>query len=149
MEIRPFSKKDFATYRSWYADPDLNRELGPMDDQWLEFVLGESPPKEFSFLEDGNLVAVIGTAAPESQSDATWYITAIAVDPSRKRKGVGKQALQMLIQHHAELANTPQVWIAWVGLSNQTAVAFFEELGWIKNVETKTDDMYQFRLEMS
>lgn len=120
-----------------------------MDDQWLEFVLDESPPKEFSFLEDGNLVAVIGTAAPESPSDATGYITAIAVDPSRKRKGVGKQALQMLIQHHAELANTPQVWIAWVGLSNQTAVAFFKELGWIKNVETKTDEMYQFRLEMS
>jgi len=149
MELRPFLKEDFDTYCTWYADPDLNRELGPMDNEWLEYVLNESPPKEFSFFEDGSLVAVIGTEAPETGEDSTWYITAIAVNPAMKRKGIGKRALQLLLEHHSARDNPPKAWIAWVSLNNSVAKFFFTELGWSGAVKTDANDMYQFRLEMN
>ena len=86
MEIRPFEREDFDAYLSWFVDSDLNRELGPMDEEWLTYVMNEQPRKEFSFLEGGILIAVIGTELP-MQGNFTWYITNIAVDPSRRRQG--------------------------------------------------------------
>lgn len=147
MEMRPFERSDFNAYLAWFADTNLNKELGPLDEEWLAYVLSECPPKEFCFLENGELLAVIGTESP-NQNDCTWYITNIAVNPSRIRQGFGKQALEMLIQHHTKQKEPPRKWIAWVDKHNSSATRFFVELGWVENVKPDTNDMFEFSLEM-
>ncbi len=149
MKMRPFSRDDFETYRSWYTDPELNHQLGPMamGDVWLEYVLQESPPKEFSFFENGALVAVIGIESPEA-GRSTHYITAIAVDPANKRKGIGRRALAILIDEHSQNIEPPTKWVAWVDESNGIARSFFTELNWVQADERDSDDMLKFSLEM-
>lgn len=149
MEMRNFLREDYQTYLAWFEDPDLNRELGPMDNQWLEYVLNESPPKEFCFFEDEQLVAVVGTEVPASKAETTWYVTSIAVNPTMKRQGIGKHALQLLIETHSLRENPPKTWIAWVDQSNSAARKFFKELAWKESVKPDNDDMFQFRLEVT
>lgn len=148
MEMRPFVREDFETYRLWFVDPVLDRELGPMDHDWLEYVLSESPPKEFCFFENDKLVAVIGTESPEPET-ASWYITAIAVDPARKRQGIGRRAVETLIENHSTQTSAPQEWIAFVSKTNIGARSFFRELNWFESVEAEPDDMFKFSLEMN
>lgn len=57
LELMQFTNEHFAEYASWFADPDLNRQLGPMDDAWLELVLrgGEMPGDEtWAVLREGS-----------------------------------------------------------------------------------------------
>jgi ribosomal protein S18 acetylase RimI-like enzyme len=148
MEMRPFVREDFEPYRLWFVDPVLDRELGPMDNHWLEYVLNENPPKEFCFFENDKLVAVIGTELPEPET-ASWYITAIAVDPTRKREGIGRRAIETLIENHSTQTSAPQKWTAFVSKTNIGARRFFRELNWFESVEAEPDDMFKFSLEMN
>jgi RimJ/RimL family protein N-acetyltransferase len=147
MEMRHFQKSDFEAYRSWYADPDLNRELGPMDEQWLEHVLNENPPRQFAFIEDDVLVAVIGTAGPEPDETA-WFITDFAVNPGKKRTGIATRALKLLIERHRHHSPQPRSWIAWVDATNVPALEFFLRLGWNQSKQPDVENMFQLSLEM-
>ena len=42
LEFRRFQEEDYPEYASWFTDPELNRRLGPIDQDWLEAVLCES-----------------------------------------------------------------------------------------------------------
>ena len=148
MKMRPFVRDDFEIYRLWFVDPVLNRELGPMDSKWLEYVLNENPLREYCFFENDDLVAVIGTELPEPGT-ASWYITAIAVDPTRKRQGIGRRAIETLIENHSTQTSAPQEWIAFVSKTNIGARSFFRELNWFESVEAEADDMFKFSLEMN
>lgn len=87
MEVRRFQAGDFAAYRRWYADPLLDRHLGPMDDEWLADVLADTNGEEWAVLADGVLLAVVGlTPDPEV---GCWVITDFAVDPRRRGQGWG------------------------------------------------------------
>jgi len=41
FELKQFQPEYFAEYASWFVDPELNRQLGPMDPAWLEVVLSQ------------------------------------------------------------------------------------------------------------
>ncbi len=58
--LRLFEAADFATYRAWYADAELDEHLGPMDEDWLAFVLADQEGRQFSYLQDEMLAAVVG-----------------------------------------------------------------------------------------
>ncbi len=60
LVIRRFDSNCFAEYRSWFADEQLNRVLGPLDDEWLDCVLNEEPASQFVFHENEGMVAVAG-----------------------------------------------------------------------------------------
>lgn len=145
--MRHFERKDFEAYRSWYADPDLNRELGPMDEQWLEHVMNETPRRQYSFIEDEVLVAVIGTEGPRPNETA-WFITDIAVHPDKKRNGIATQAINMLIEKHREYSPHPESWIAWVDAKNSAALDFFQRQGWNLSEQPDVENMLQLSLEM-
>lgn len=144
--MRHFIRDDFETYRSWYANPDLNRELGPIDTEWLEHVMSETPVRQFSFVEKNVLIAVIGTEGPKPD-ETSHYITDIAVDPSRKRNGIATRALNLLIENHREIPSPPESWIAWVDADNDIALRFFHRSGWQRSSHPDDDNMFQLTLE--
>lgn len=102
LELMQFTNEHFAEYASWFADPDLNRQLGPMDDAWLELVLrgGEMPGDEtWAVLREGELVAVI-EALVVAEDLASYTIGAVATKPMLRRQGIATWSLQHLIDLH-------------------------------------------------
>jgi RimJ/RimL family protein N-acetyltransferase len=102
LEMRPFATEDFAEYASWFADPDLNRHLGPMDEAWLELTMagGEVAGDEtWAMLRDGQLVAVVEALA-DADDRSTYTIAAVATKPALRGQGIGPAALQHVFQLH-------------------------------------------------
>ena len=139
MKIIRFSKEHFAAHQKWFEDSYLNKELGPMDNEWLEAVLaGES---HFCAFDNDTLVAVIGVEYPDSLHNY-YVITDIAVNPELQNQGIGTRALNQLIN---KLSTEGQsTWKAYINLSNHTALAFFKKNGWQEN-----DDILEGMIEMS
>jgi RimJ/RimL family protein N-acetyltransferase len=102
LEIRPFARTDFAEYGSWFADPDLNRNLGPMDDGWLEPAVsgGEVADDEtWAVLRDGQLVAVV-EALVDTNDRSSYMISAAATKPALRGQGIGTAALKHVLDLH-------------------------------------------------
>ncbi|MEN5170345.1 GNAT family N-acetyltransferase [Brevundimonas pondensis] len=138
--LRLFEAADFPAYRAWYADAELDAHLGPMDEDWLTFVLADKDGRQFSYLAQEKLVAVIGVA-PDPDLDA-WVVTDIAVDPALRGLGWAGRALTSLMRHEA-LGARPRR-LAYVMSDNPGARRFFTAQGWRCITETKADDMALF-----
>lgn len=39
FELNRFQQEHYAEYAAWFADPELNRHLGPIDQEWIDAVL--------------------------------------------------------------------------------------------------------------
>lgn len=138
LQVRRFAAEDFPVYRRWYADPLLDHQLGPMDDDWLDSVLTDPQQEAWSAFVAGQLVAVIGLSFdPETNF---WVITDIAVDPARRRQGLGRTALQALLAY-PELAGRKH-WRALVADDNPQSQAFFTALGWQRLGTPTSDDPF-------
>lgn len=135
LDFKIFKKEDFPEYLSWYQDPELNRRLGPMeeDDEWLQHTLEEqNDPNNhggctYSIFQNEKLVSVLGIVYPD-QEGPNYGITNIAVKPQLRSKGIGNLVLKKLIQLHP--LKEGQVWKAYVDESNPKAKLFFESNGW-------------------
>ena len=46
FELNRFQQEHYAEYASWFADPELNRHLGPIDQGWLDAVLSQPESAE-------------------------------------------------------------------------------------------------------
>lgn len=145
-ELRLFAATDFAEYLSWYADPELNDQLGPMDDEWLDFVLTDKEGRQFSYLEDGRLSAVIGVV-PDPDKDV-WVVTDLAVNPALRRHGIGRRAIAA-VTGCDEFRSRPR-WLAYAMSDNPAAHRFFTALGWQCVAEPEGEDgMYSFRRDLA
>jgi RimJ/RimL family protein N-acetyltransferase len=101
LELRAFAREDFAEFASWFADPELNRRLGPMDDAWLDLTLsgGEQPGDEtWALFRGGQLVAVVEALIDPQGGSHT--IGGVATKPSLRRQGIGTAALQRILAEH-------------------------------------------------
>ncbi|UXY16889.1 GNAT family N-acetyltransferase [Chitiniphilus purpureus] len=58
--MRPLVAQDFPELRRWFADPELDEQLGPLDEEWLRHVLADDSGAQFSFVRDAQLVGVAG-----------------------------------------------------------------------------------------
>src|SRR5262245_38483405 len=99
LEARPFAREDFAEYASWFADPDLSRNLGPMDDAWLELAGsgGEmSGDETWTVFRHGKLVAVV-EALFETDDRSSYMISAVATKPAPRGQGIGTAALRHVL----------------------------------------------------
>ena len=147
MKFRHFERGDFDDYLSWYQDRELNRQLGPMDVEWLDCVLERTPPLQYSFFHDGELVVVIGVEEPEPGS-GTWYITDVATKPGQKRRGFSRDALKSLIAHFSSLKEAPARWVAWVDASNVAARGLFESMGWEASRRPNSENLFELSFEV-
>ena len=145
LKILKFKTEDFEEYKSWYKDSDLNKELGPMDQEWLDYVLKEKDGREYSVFSGGKLVAVAGIKFPDSKHPY-YFITSIAVKPSFKRQGIGSQVLQYLMKLHP--LKSRQFWKAVINIRNIKARSFLEKNGWIcKSEKPDEHGMITFELK--
>ena len=142
LSIRQFRKEDFAYYKSWFADKDLDIALGPMDDAWQSYIDKDTAGKEFAFTRNQYLVGVAGLVFPTL--DYPFYVlTNIAVKPDLRGSGVGKQMIKLLIDTMVLLPS--QHWQCYVSKTNRVAQSFFNNLGWTK-LESKEEDMITYKL---
>lgn len=144
LACKKFKKEDYPEYFSWFQDPDLNKRLGPMEeeDEWLDYALNEEDGGTYSLFLNEKLVAVIGIAYPDKE-DAIYVITSIAVKPSLRSKGIGQQVLKKIIKLHP--LTQGQSWIAYVDEKNPNAKLFFENNGWrCKSTPPENNNMFAF-----
>lgn len=118
LELKPFAPERFAEYASWFADPDLNRQLGPLDEEWLELTVsgGEEPGDEtWAVFRGGEFVAVV--EALIDPRDQSYAIASVATKPALRRQGIGSAALRHVLAVHESRGITEHT--AQVSVHNQ------------------------------
>jgi GNAT superfamily N-acetyltransferase len=143
MRYARFTRADFPIYRAWYTDEALNRQLGPLDETWLEYVLTDESGNQLSFFLDNELVAVAGVALPVTPG-LPHVITDLAVQPTRRGQGIGGAVLARLLA--AEEFAAAMVWEAYIAPDNPRAQRFVERHGWVRSApRTDGDPMLIYR----
>lgn len=145
IRVRRFAIEDWDWLSRWYEDPVLNEQLGPLDQEWLEHVLVETDGVELVVTIEREPVAVVGCAWATEERDAAHVVTALAVDPDRRRRGLGRTALDAALRWDGHPPTLE--WRAFVDVENPAAVEFFHASGWIqKRVgdSATQDDMHEF-----
>jgi len=153
LDFKIFKKEDFPAYLSWFQDPDLNKQLGPMkeDDEWLTYTLNEQNGLTeydgctYSIFQNKKLVSVIGIAYPDREAP-TYVISSIAVKPFLRSRGIGKKILKKLMKLHP--LKKGQYWVAYVDEKNLKAKLFFEKNGWkcvTKSPENNGMFLYEYK----
>lgn len=145
MQIRPFQAEDYPPYESWFTDPVLNAQLGPMDRDWLEHVLNDTGSTQYSILRDDQLVAVVGVCLPD-EAHPYYFVTDLAVRPELRGSGVGRSVMA-LVMSRPELQRSP-LWRASVRPDNPGALAFLIKLGWTRlAMGNPFDELLEFEFQ--
>lgn len=125
--IRRFTRDDWGWVQKWFEDETLNNELGPLDEEWLEYVLAEESGVQLVYCEaDGSPAALVGCVWDPAGIE--HGITDLAVNPSRRNKGVGRRALNETLAWSGHPRS--KHWVAFVDPENSVAFSFFVALGW-------------------
>lgn len=142
MQIRPFQAEDIPPYESWFDDPVLYAQLGPMDRYWLEQVLNDAEKAQYSILRGDVLVAVVGVCLP-TPTHPYYFVTDLAVRPELRGSGVGRTVMT-LVMSQPELQSNP-LWRASVRPDNPAALAFLIRLGWTRlEMGNPFDELLEF-----
>lgn len=136
LTVRRLTREDWPWIRSWFEDPVLDRELGPLDEEWLEHVLADIEGVQLVVMDEGEPVALVGCVW--DLDGVEHGITDIAVDPSKRGVGLGSDAVDAMLAWpgHPESAR----WLAFVDPENSEAFRFFQALGW---THTGRDDLME------
>jgi ribosomal protein S18 acetylase RimI-like enzyme len=145
LVIAQFTKKDFPIYKDWFEDTELNTRLGPMDDDWLEYVMNQVDGCQYSVFDENKLVAVIGIILPDEKHPA-YYITDFAIRPDLRGKGVGSEVLRSFLKQFP--LKPGQTWKTFVDTRNPRAKTFFESNGWVCQSEfPDKDGMFELQFQ--
>jgi len=145
MQIRPFLADDFPEYERWFSDPVLNAQLGPMDRDWLEHVLGNIHCRQYSLTRGDELVAVVGVCLPV-EAHPYYFVTDLAVRPELRGTGVGRGVMGLVMGHPELQCST--LWRAGVMPDNPAALAFLTRLGWARREpDTPFDQLIEFEFQ--
>ncbi|MGB3481420.1 MAG: GNAT family N-acetyltransferase [Mycobacterium sp.] len=137
------TRADWGWISAWFGDEELNRRLGPLDDEWLEHVLSETEGVQLVVNgADGTPAALAGCAWDGSGSEHA--ITDLAVCPRMRRSGIGRRALLSVVTW----AGHPPTkgWVAYVDPDNPGAFEFFSANGW--RLDGLDDGMHRFGLQL-
>ncbi len=134
-----FSKEHYPIYQSWFSDAVLQKALGKLDKEWLNYVLTDKSGTEWAVFEKNQLIAVIGVTHP-IQTHNYYVISNIAINPTLKRQGLGSKILQLLLQQMP--LKKGQYWVSYVEPDNTIAQQFFIKNNWIN--KGIVDGMFQY-----
>lgn len=141
LDFKIFQKEDYSEYLEWFQDNELNRRLGPMeeDDEWLGYILNQKDRCTYSIFINKKLVGVIGIEFPKMEY-STYCITNIAVKPFLRGSGIGREILNKTIELHP--LQDGQFWNTYIDKKNPKAKSFFESNGWKKvSKQSKNNEM--------
>lgn len=127
MILREFGADDWPWVQEWFQDALLNLELGPMDQAWLEAVLGEPDGVQLVAAIEGVPVALIGCIWG-TDAHPSHYITDIAVSPKLRGQGFGLRALQLAMAWPAHPPTSK--WTAFVNPRNLPAQSLLRKASW-------------------
>ena len=118
LSLERFREGFYDEYRSWFADPELNRRLGPMDSEWLQTILEEPEDQgiTWAIFDAEEMVGVLETVFGP---DSSCAIAAIAVKPSRRREGFGRAILRRLYAEYR--VKGVKSYVAYVERTNSRA----------------------------
>lgn len=145
LEMKRFQEADYPEYAAWFADPELNRQLGPMGADWLDAILSE-PESEgvtWAVFRDSELVAVVETVFdPQGQWPAA--ISGVAVKPALRRQGLGVAVLQHVLALHNSRGINEH--IAYVAADNLAGRRCLEKVGFLVTAPQPNEHGYlEFR----
>lgn len=148
VTLRRFSEADWPWLRDWYADPQLDEQLGPIDEAWLHHVLSEHDGVELVACDGDVPVAVVGCVWGTSD-DPDHVITDLAVDPGRRREGWASATVRAFTAWPGHPVT--RAWRAYVDVENPAAFEFFAKLGWslAETAEARGDDLHLFRAPLT
>lgn len=149
LRLRPFLREDFEWFAPWFADPELDAQLGPIDAEWLEAVLGDTRGEQLVAEESdgpraGEAVAVIGLVwAGPGHPEIT--VSDLAVRPELRRSGVARRVLDALSER--DFSDPGHGLLAYVDPENPAAQALFTGLGWAHTPPPhgEPDPMHEYR----
>ncbi|MBJ9953428.1 MULTISPECIES: GNAT family N-acetyltransferase [unclassified Acinetobacter] len=139
ISAREVNETDWSWILDWFKDPILDKELGPMDEEWLNYVLNKQDGPELVVMSDNQPIALVGCVWSLT-NDGLHSISDLAVHPAYRGCGIGKSAVECLFKW----PNHPpsKGWQAFVALENKSAQSFFIGIGWdMKGID---EDMYVF-----
>jgi len=149
LAFKKFQQAYYPEYAAWFVDPELNRRLGPMDQEWLHAVLAEPEAEGITWavFRDDELVAVIETVFdPDDQRSAV--IMATAVKPTLRRQGLGTAVLQRLLAMHQ--TKSIDAHLAYVAQDNESARRLIEQVGFVQTtVEPDEHGYLEFQCNYS
>jgi len=142
IQYHKFRKSDFSAYQSWFSDPELNQQLGPIDKDWLDYILNDATGVQYCFTHFDALIAVVGISNPTIERQ-DYVVTDIAVRPDLRRQGLGRIILHLL---PSMMKRGPaKLWRAYVNPDNRAAIQLFESSGWARmEKRMREDDMIIF-----
>ena len=140
ISLERFSKSHYEEYESWFEDGIMKKYLGHVDQEWLGHILNDQSGQEFAAIQNGKLVGVIGITLP-SEVHPYYVITNLAVIPWMKRRGIGRQIMDWLVNSITLKEN--EYWATYVNIDNIIAHDFFNKLNW--RLINEVDEMMEFR----
>ena len=127
MELRQFSVDDWSWVQEWFQDALLDRELGPMDADWLGAVLAERNGVQLVTTIQTKPAVLIGCVWGTDRH-SSHYITDIAVAPGLRGQGLASRPLQLVTTWpgHPPIAK----WTAFVNPRNSPAQSLLRKNHW-------------------
>lgn len=144
LSFRRFHQDDYPEYAAWFSDPELNRPLGPMDDDWLAAVLLEGDLGEmWAVFLNTEMVGVVG-AVFDPNHKLPVGITEIAVKAARRRQGLAKAIFEKLLAEHQQRGLTSHM--AFIRTTNRASRQLFQGLGFVAVSEPDEHGFIEYRL---
>jgi GNAT superfamily N-acetyltransferase len=148
LTFHPFRCDHFPEYAAWFADPVLDRHLGPLDKEWLEAVLDEQEEEgaTWAIFRAEEMVAVVGTCFDQECPNHA-AITELAVKPALRRHAVGITVLKHLLVLHEQRGIYAH--IAFVSIDNLAARRCIERAGFYLHSDNADEHGYLIYLRRS
>jgi len=124
MEIRPYKEADEAAVAALWREVFPDEPAHNVPEEVIDRKLGVQRELFFVAVDGGD---VVGTAMAGYDGHRGW-VYAVAVKPSRRRRGVGA-ALMARVEEGLRAIGCPKLNLQ-VRASNREAVAFYERLGY-------------------
>jgi ribosomal protein S18 acetylase RimI-like enzyme len=100
LRFRRFHETDLPVYAAWFADAELAGRAPFPDEEWLaDATAGEGVVAEIASLDAGGDPVAVMRYEEDGDGGVSLFI---AVDPTRRRTGIGRRVLAAFVERGAD-----------------------------------------------